>query len=263
MNKEKNNDLFALLGAWNKRWFTFDGTNLVYYQDQDALGPSGSISIKDIKGVKPMLEVPGFIFQVFTTKRPYKFQAFDEVERNRWVIALQNAVNAKEKAQDNAMSELKVAKEAVSQLSHFDIHGAAADAPMDEEQTQYDEETPAEQYDDETPQEEEQYYDETPQHHQQPQPKPRRQQPQQQQQYQHDEFDLLSSSAPAPAPASRRPAPAAAAAAPVSQRRPAPASNAQYRNPMQSPQHQHQPQYNDYEVPESRRGEPGAIRRKP
>ena len=49
LNKEKSSEFFSLLGSWNKRYFTFDGIVLNYYQDADGvnfMGPSGSIHIR-------------------------------------------------------------------------------------------------------------------------------------------------------------------------------------------------------------------------
>ncbi len=48
LNKEKSSDLFSLLGSWNKRFFTFDGKQMCYYQDEDTmfLGPSATIHVK-------------------------------------------------------------------------------------------------------------------------------------------------------------------------------------------------------------------------
>ena len=48
LNKEKSSDLAALLGAWNKRYFTFDGKVLNYFQDEDTafMGPSGSTFLR-------------------------------------------------------------------------------------------------------------------------------------------------------------------------------------------------------------------------
>ena len=48
LNKEKSSDFAALLGAWNKRYWTFDGKQLCYYQDRETqfLGPSEIIYVK-------------------------------------------------------------------------------------------------------------------------------------------------------------------------------------------------------------------------
>ena len=97
LNKLKSSDLLSLISSYNKRFFTFDGNVINYYQDEDTafMGPSGKILLSDIKGIKLMLEVSGYTFAIFTKKRTYKLQALNENDRNRWFTVLSNAVTLK------------------------------------------------------------------------------------------------------------------------------------------------------------------------
>lgn len=67
LNKEKSSDLFSMLGSWNKRYFTFDGTQLHYYQDEDGInfmGPSGSIHVKYVDFLLKLGGLPWFGYVV-------------------------------------------------------------------------------------------------------------------------------------------------------------------------------------------------------
>jgi hypothetical protein len=60
-----------------------------------------------MKGVKPLLELAGFVFQLFTSRRSWKLQAFTDVERNKWVVTLSNAINGRDLERARGLDEFK------------------------------------------------------------------------------------------------------------------------------------------------------------
>jgi hypothetical protein len=92
LKKEKRER--SIFGQWNKRYFTFDGSEFTYYRTKwnfmmDAPLPERITYLDQIRG---FIITGDTSFQLLTNKRQYHLRADDRTERNKWIDAIQNAL---------------------------------------------------------------------------------------------------------------------------------------------------------------------------
>jgi len=122
LNKKKSSDFMSLFGSWNKRYFTFDGKVIKYYQNDNKenhniFGPSGIILLRDIIKIEKEKQIPGNYFRIITNSRTYDLQALNDIDYNKWVLLL----NKHKKERDIRIELLKkqVSIKAENDLKNF------------------------------------------------------------------------------------------------------------------------------------------------
>jgi esterase/lipase superfamily enzyme len=94
LKKEKREKSIFSIGDWNKRYFTFDGSEFSYYRSKWKFFNEHA----DPDRITPLDQIKGFIitgdttFQLLTQRRDFHLRASDQKERNKWLDVIQHTL---------------------------------------------------------------------------------------------------------------------------------------------------------------------------